>query len=104
MKKLDFYSDIQRKDALLTLKAIAHPMRNQILKILNVYAYRSVQELEVGLIDLPQSEVSRHLKILKDVGAVSCRRKGKWIEYFVSDANIEIIENAQKYVGTIKLV
>ncbi len=50
---------------------LAEPTRRQILDELRI-SERSVGEL-VGRLDLAQPAVSKHLKILRDSGFVSCR-------------------------------
>src|SRR5256885_16863559 len=51
--------------------AVAEPRRRQILDIL-AGGERPVNDL-VGLTGLPQPQVSRHLRVLREVGAVDVR-------------------------------
>jgi len=39
-----------------------------------------------GMVDLPQTTVSRHLKVLRDRGIVTFHRDGQMIHYSLSDA------------------
>lgn len=55
--------------------AIAEPRRRQILDLL-AGAERSVNEL-AGLLDLAQPQVSKHLRVLREVGAVEVREVGR---------------------------
>ena len=57
---------------LSSFKALADETRLQILCILQSGAF-NVNEL-VGVLDMGQSRVSRHLKILSDAGLVNARR------------------------------
>ena len=55
--------------------AVAEPRRREILDALGG-GERSVNEL-VGLIGLAQPHVSRHLRVLREVGAVEVRDQGR---------------------------
>jgi DNA-binding transcriptional ArsR family regulator len=55
--------------------AVAEPRRRQILDIL-VAGERSVNDL-VGLLGLSQPLVSKHLRVLRTVGAVEVRDEGR---------------------------
>src|SRR5687768_3949695 len=55
--------------------AVAEPRRRQILDLLAV-GERPVNEL-VGLLGLGQPQVSKHLRVLREVGLVSVRDQGR---------------------------
>jgi DNA-binding transcriptional ArsR family regulator len=55
--------------------AIAEPRRRQILDVL-AGGERPVNDL-VRLIGLPQPQVSKHLRVLREVGAVHVRDEGR---------------------------
>jgi DNA-binding transcriptional ArsR family regulator len=55
--------------------AVAEPRRRQILDLL-ADGERSVNDL-VGLVGLPQPQVSKHLRVLREVGAVDVRDQGR---------------------------
>ena len=55
--------------------AIAEPRRRQILDLLGT-AEMSVNDI-VAVVPLSQPQVSKHLKVLKEVGAVSSRPVGR---------------------------
>lgn len=59
--------------------AVAEPRRRQILILLAVEE-RSVGDIVVAL-RLEQPSVSKHLRVLREVGLVRARRKGKHIFY-----------------------
>jgi DNA-binding transcriptional ArsR family regulator len=59
--------------------AIAEPRRRDILALL-AFEERSVSELVEGL-ECAQPSVSKHLRVLSDVGLVSARRDGKRVLY-----------------------
>ncbi len=60
-------------------KALSDPVRLRILRAVST-AELSVAEL-VGVLGLPQSTVSRHLKPLRDTGLVGTRRDGTSVYY-----------------------
>ena len=62
--------------------AIAEPRRRDILSLLAIQE-RSVNEI-VDALDLGQPSVSKHLKVLKDVGLVQARREGRQMHYKVN--------------------
>lgn len=55
--------------------AVAEPRRRQILDVL-VDGELAVNDI-VGLLDLNQPQVSKHLKVLRDVGLVDVRDDGR---------------------------
>jgi len=72
--------------------ALADPMRLEILEFLRD-GEKCVCEI-VPHLSLIQPVVSRHLKILKDVGIVQCRKDGTKRLYSVVDSKIfTIIDN-----------
>jgi DNA-binding transcriptional ArsR family regulator len=58
-----------------TFNAVAEPRRRQILDAL-ADGERSVSDL-VELLGLAQPQVSKHLRVLRDVGAVDVREQGR---------------------------
>jgi DNA-binding transcriptional ArsR family regulator len=55
--------------------AVAEPRRREILDLLAV-GERPVNDL-VSLLGLPQPQVSKHLRVLREVGAVDVRNEGR---------------------------
>jgi ArsR family transcriptional regulator len=66
-------------------KALADETRLRLIGVL------AAHELNVGeivqVLDMGQSRISRHLKILMDAGLVVCQRHGLWAFYSSSSAN-----------------
>ena len=62
--------------------AVAEPRRRDILNYL-VMQERSVNEI-VDAMEMEQPSVSKHLKVLKDVGLVEARREGRQMLYKVN--------------------
>lgn len=72
------------------LKALAHPMRIQILQFLENGKRFSVKEIHKSL-NLEQSTTSHHLGILKSKGILGSKRAGKNTYYFVKNENLSVI-------------
>jgi ArsR family transcriptional regulator len=66
-------------------KALADPTRLRLVAILDRGEF-TVQEL-VSVLDMGQSRVSRHLKILHDAGIVGVKREGTWAYYRLEPNN-----------------
>ncbi len=64
-------------------KAMAHPIRLQILLILS-QGEQTVGGLG-GMLPLSQANLSQHLQLLKDKGLLSHRRQGKQVLYRLRD-------------------
>jgi SAM-dependent methyltransferase len=64
-----------------TFKALADETRIRILNLLRDQEL-SVNEI-AGILEMGQSRISRHLKILTDRGFLACRRDGLWAFYTV---------------------
>jgi ArsR family transcriptional regulator, arsenate/arsenite/antimonite-responsive transcriptional repressor len=80
------YPDVERHEAermAVLAKAIADPVRLQLVDVLRKHAGKvCVCEL-VPLFDLSQPTVSHHLKVLRDAGIVGSERRGLWAYYYV---------------------
>jgi ArsR family transcriptional regulator, arsenate/arsenite/antimonite-responsive transcriptional repressor len=68
------------------LKALADPIRLQVIAALGD-GERCVCELTEQL-DLGQSRLSFHLKVLKESGLLADRQEGRWIYYSLQPAAI----------------
>lgn len=69
------------------LKAIAHPVRIQIIALLNENKRMNVSEL-LEIIGIDQGLLSHHLINMKDKGILGCEREGKNIYYFIKETAI----------------
>lgn len=67
-------------------KTLANPKRLQILALL-AKEEMSVGEL-AGVLDVPLSNVSQHLALLKAQGLVTSRRAGQTVHYSLADRRI----------------
>lgn len=82
------------KSAAMTLRAINHKLRQQIIKLLNENKTMKVTEIYVKL-RLEQSVASQHLAILRRANIVITERDGKFIHYAL---NHERIASVAKFV------
>jgi DNA-binding transcriptional ArsR family regulator len=71
--------------------AVAEPRRRQILDVL-AGGERSVNEL-VELLGLSQPQVSKHLRVLREVGAVHVRDEGRQRLYRVNGVALKPIHD-----------
>lgn len=69
------------------IKSISHPVRICIIMGLKRKGLCNVTDMQCGL-DLPQSTVSTHLSILRDMDIVETVRKGTEIYYQLKDENV----------------
>ena len=80
------YPDVERDEAVRmasVAKALADPVRVQLVDVLRKHAGKvCVCEL-VPLFDLSQPTVSHHLKVLREAGIVGSERQGLWAYYYV---------------------
>ena len=82
------------KKAALTLRAVNHKLRQQILKLIDEQGKMTVTEIYVKL-RLEQSVASQHLAILRKAGFVKTTRDGKFIHYAV---NVNRMEELNQFV------
>ncbi len=73
-----------------TFKALADVTRLRLIGVLSMGEF-TVQELTVVL-TMGQSRISRHLKILSDVGILSVKRQGTWAYYRLKGDNKLFLE------------
>ena len=77
-------------------KALADPIRVQLVDVLRRHAGKvCVCEL-TPLFDVSQPTVSHHLKVLRDAGLVGVERRGLWAYYYV---NPEAVKELSKWLS-----
>ena len=65
-----------------TLKAIAHPVRLQMVELLSRMGGEvCVCDIEAQF-DLSQPTISHHLKVLRQAMLIDCEQRGVWIYYY----------------------
>jgi len=75
-------------------QAVAEPRRRQILTLL-LQGEKPVNDV-VLFLQLPQPQVSKHLKVLKSVGLVSVRGNGKQRLYRIEPEKLQIVHDWTK--------
>ena len=85
--KIDYYNV---KNAALTLRALNHKLRQQLIKLIDEEKKITVTEIYVRL-RLEQSVASQHLAILRKAGIVITQRDGKFIYYLINHKRIDEI-------------
>jgi DNA-binding transcriptional ArsR family regulator len=68
--------DVKIKKAAHVFRAINHPLRQQMLRLLHQNKQMTVSSL-YGKLQLEQSVASQHLAILRNAGLVSTKREAK---------------------------
>jgi ArsR family transcriptional regulator len=68
------------KDFIKVMKALSDPNRVKIVKMLQ-HKLMCVCELQEAL-QIAQSSVSKHLKILEEAGLVDYKKDGLWVNYY----------------------
>ncbi len=66
----------------IVFKALCDPNRLMILDLLKSGEKCACKLLEE--MDISQSTLSHHMKLLCEAGAINCRREGKWMHYSLS--------------------
>jgi DNA-binding transcriptional ArsR family regulator len=86
------------KKAALTLRAINHKVRQNILNLIHKNKEITVSEIYYKL-NLEQSLTSAHLAVLRKAGIVSTRRQGQSIHYSINYDHIRQIENGARLIN-----
>lgn len=79
---------LELKKAVLILRAINHPLRQHMLRLLHQNNQMTVTSIYVKL-RLEQSVASQHLAILRKAGFVNTARDAKFIYYSVNYNRLE---------------
>lgn len=80
-------------------KALSDPNRIWILNILKNGEFCACKLLEI--LNVGQSTLSHHMKILVDAEIVCARKEGKWMHYSLSNEGIDVLE---KYLIDLKSI
>lgn len=73
------------KDFIQVMKAVSDPNRVKVLKMLQNKSM-CVCEMQAAL-QIAQSSVSKHLKLLEDSGLVGSKKDGLWVNYYLTDGS-----------------
>lgn len=81
-------------------KAFSDPNRLLIIEMLQSGERCACEILED--LDISQSTLSHHMKILCDSGIVNCRRQSKWMYYSLCEANCQEARNFLTEITSMK--
>ena len=73
------------------LRALAEPIRLQVVQAL-AGGERCVCDL-TGDLDLAQSKLSFHLRVLKEAGLIRARQEGRWIYYRLEPSALLVLRD-----------
>lgn len=93
--KLD-YAILKR--AVLTLRAVNHPLRKEMMQLLEEKKKMTVTKLYVKL-RIEQSVASQHLAILRKADVLSTERDGKFIYYAINAKRVEEISQLIEHLA-----
>ena len=91
--------EITEKKMALVFKALGDENRIRIMKLLRTgekCACKLLEELNIS-----QSTLSHHMKILCDSGIVAGRKEGKWMHYSISSEGSQIARDCLHDLTTI---
>ncbi|MFI5202959.1 MAG: ArsR/SmtB family transcription factor [Flavobacteriales bacterium] len=78
------------------MKAVAHPVRMQIISLLQKNKNLSVSRLQ-EILNIEQAIVSQHLAVMKKKGVLVCRREGKNAFYSIKNPLLtRIVDDVKK--------
>jgi ArsR family transcriptional regulator, arsenate/arsenite/antimonite-responsive transcriptional repressor len=80
-------------DVSVAAKALADPIRVEILDLLKVAGGRVCQCELHPLFDISQPTLSHHLKKLADADLIEVERRGKWAYYSLNDQALEVLRS-----------
>jgi DNA-binding transcriptional ArsR family regulator len=71
------------------LKTIGHPVRIEILSLLESHERLTVNEIQEKIsTEIEQSMLSHHLIKMKDKGVLKCEKEGLYVYYSLKEPNI----------------
>ena len=79
------------------MRALAHPLRLRIVQYIDACESACVTDIHAGL-ELEQSLVSQHLRVLRQAGLVEPSRTGKFVYYRLNYARLEEAARVAKEV------
>ena len=83
----EFMDDSQIEEASRALKAMSHPLRLKILRVLGEREV-SVQDIFEQVGSTTQSNISQHLALMREKGVLRTRRDANRIYYRISDVRM----------------
>ena len=96
-RKKDLFNIEKLRKTVLTVRALDHPLRQQVLDFIRDNNGCNVTEI-IKFINRGQSVVSQHLSILRKAGIVTCLRKGQAQHYFINKDRLDKLNKALSYL------
>lgn len=84
------FSLAELQEAVTILRAITHPLRQEIIQLLKTASPKRVTEVFIAL-RIEQSVASQQLGILRDAGIVTSERVGKFVYYSLNEERLQQI-------------
>lgn len=89
------------QNSITIFKALSEITRLKIIWLLiNMDSKICVSEI-IEVLNEPQYNVSRHLRILSKAGLLEENKEGKWVYYFIKKADGEFMQYIKKAVSVI---
>jgi len=93
------FQEDQLRSSTDVLRALAHPLRLDLINFIRSSGWVSVQNIYQSL-DIEQSLTSQHLRILRRAGLVDTQRHGKHVQYRVVNERYEQVKLAvDRFLG-----
>lgn len=89
------------QNTITIFKALSEITRLKIIWLLiNMDSKICVSEI-IEVLNEPQYNVSRHLKILSKAGLLEENKEGKWVYYYIKKTNSEFLQHIKNAVSII---
>jgi ArsR family transcriptional regulator len=93
MTELPMASRVRAANVAATAKALADPVRVEILELLRDAGGQVCQCELQPLFEISQPTLSHHLKKLADAEFIEVERRGKWAYYSINDQALEVLRS-----------
>ena len=90
------FSELQ--EASLVIRSLNHPLRQQILNLLEEFGSMTVTQIHIKL-RIEQSVASQHLAIMRKTDVLKTERNGKFIYYSLNKATIRAVSHMVQKVN-----
>tara|TARA_B100000900_G_scaffold403842_1_gene411412 strand:- start:921 stop:1262 length:342 start_codon:yes stop_codon:yes gene_type:complete len=90
------FSELQ--EASLVIRSLNHPLRQQILNLLEEFGSMTVTQIYIKL-RIEQSVASQHLAIMRKTDVLKTERNGKFIYYSLNKATIRAVSHMVQKVN-----
>ncbi|MGB1050764.1 MAG: ArsR/SmtB family transcription factor [Chitinophagales bacterium] len=86
------------QEASLVIRSLNHPLRQQILNLLEEFGSMTVTQIYIKL-RIEQSVASQHLAIMRKTDVLKTERNGKFIYYSLNKATIRAVSHMVQKVN-----